>query len=327
MTDRNWDRSLVFTAILVALIAVGCIWLTISAAPNAITRFSLLAFLPALGAAVASYALRTLRFHYFLRRSGIQISLLRTMRIQLVGFALAVTPGRVGELFKLRLINENAGTPLVQAAPLLLLDRLTEGGGFLILAIASGLLIPSLEGDIPAPRLLLVGLAAMIVLVITRRYWSQLAEFGNGWLVRSRFGQRLVPHLRNFWRGLDASFTARQIAGGLGLSVLARFADGIAVFFIARMLGVSMAVPAAVFVLAAGGLVGGASFLPAGIGIVEATMTGLMVLMGIGLPNAIAITLFARLSTLWLWVVIGLGFAFRLRFALPNEELSATVES
>ena len=74
-------------------------------------------------AAIVSFGLRALRFHYFLRRSGISISFLRTLKVQLIGFALAVTPGRVGELFKLRLINEKTGTPVVQSAPLLLLDR------------------------------------------------------------------------------------------------------------------------------------------------------------------------------------------------------------
>ena len=78
--------------------------------------------------------------------------------------------------------------------------------------------------------------------------------------------------------------------------------------------------------MVASGLVGGASFLPAGIGVVETSMTGLLLLMGTELPNAIAITLFSRLSILWLWVVIGLGFAFRMRLTTPKEELSAVRE-
>lgn len=326
MTDRLWDRTLIVTAALVALIAFASIWLTVSAAPDAMARFSFLAFLPALAAAIVSYALRTLRFHYFLRQSGIAISFLKTWRVQLIGFALAVTPGRVGELFKLRLINEKTGTPVVQSAPLLLLDRMTEGGGFMILAIATALMIPSLEDDIPTPRLLLFGFAAMIIFLLTRRQWKRVAGFATARLAESKLGQRLVPHLQNLWRGLDTSFTPRQIAGGLALSVLARFSDGVVVFFIAQMLGAKLVLPAAVFVLAVSGLVGGASFLPAGIGVVEAAMTGLLVLMGITLPNAIAITLFTRLSILWLWVIIGLGFAFRLRLPLPQEKLSATPE-
>jgi uncharacterized membrane protein YbhN (UPF0104 family) len=118
----------------------------------------------------------------------------------------------------------------------------------------------------------------------------------------------------------------RQIAGGLGLSVLARLADGLVVFFIAQMFDAKLVLPAAVFVLAASGLVGGASFLPAGIGAVETTMTGLMVLLGITLPNAIVIALITRLAILWGWVVIGLGFAFLSRVPGSRAELSVTPE-
>ena len=57
--------------------------------------------------------------------------------------ALSVTPGHIGEVFKLHLIREQVGTPVSRTAPLLVLDRLTEGGGFLILAIASAMVLPA----------------------------------------------------------------------------------------------------------------------------------------------------------------------------------------
>jgi Lysylphosphatidylglycerol synthase TM region len=84
------------------------------------------------------------------------------------------------------------------------------------------------------------------------------------------------------------------------------------------MLGVELALPAAVFILAVSGLTGGISFLPAGTGAVETTMVGLLLLSGVTLPNALAITLIARLATLWLWVALGLAVAFVLRLPLAR---------
>lgn len=319
MTERIWDRSLFVTSIVVAIIASASIWVAWSASPGAITRFSLVAFAPAFGAAVASYALRTVRFYYFLTRSGIRISFRETIRVQLIGFALAVTPGRLGEVFKLRLIREDAGTPVVQSAPLLLLDRLTEGGGFLILAIASALVLPSLEDDVPISAFLLIGLGAIIVFALTRKKWSYVFKFVRAQLGNWEWSQRFVPHLENLGRGMQATFTTRQIAGGLALSVLARFADGLAVYFIAQMVGVKLGLAASVFVLATSGLVGGASFLPAGIGAVEAAMTGLLLLFGARLSRAVAVTLFTRLVTLWMWVALGLVVAFLSRIVPMNK--------
>jgi uncharacterized protein (TIRG00374 family) len=315
MTERVWDRSLLITSIVVAMIASASLWLAWSASPGAVARFSLAAFAPAFGAAVVSYALRTARFYYFLTRSGIRISFRETIRIQLIGFALSVTPGRVGEVFKLRLIRRDAGTPVVQSAPLLLLDRLTEGGGFLILAITSALVLPTFEDDVPISAFLLVGLGVMLVLALTRKQWSRIFEFVRLRLGKSNWGERLAPHLENLGRGMQSTFTARQIAGGLALSVLARFADGLAVYFMARMVNVNLGLAPSVFVLATSGLVGGASFLPAGIGAVEATMTGLLMLFNVRLSRAVAVTLFTRLVTLWMWVALGLVVAFLSRLS------------
>ena len=72
-------------------------------------------------------------------------------------------------------------------------------------------------------------------------------------------------------------------------------------------------VAASVFVLAVSGLTGGISFLPAGLGAVEMTMAGLLVLVGAAWSNAVAVALVVRLFTLWLWVALGLGVAFLLR--------------
>jgi len=254
--------------------------------------------------------LRSVRFFYFLSRSGVAISLRSTILVQSIGFALSVTPGHVGEVFKLHLIRERTGTPIAQSAPLLLLDRVTEGGGFLILAILSALALPALSDRIPTPMLTLIGLGILFVFALTYQRLPNYFAAANLRLAESALWQRSVPHIRNLWRGLKASFTLTQILGGLGLSALARFADGGVVLFTAQMLGVEITLPAAVFVLAVSGLAGGLSLLPAGIGAVETTMVGLLVILGAPWSTALVITLLVRLGTLWLWVALGLILAF-----------------
>jgi uncharacterized protein (TIRG00374 family) len=312
MSEHLWDRSLLVTAIAVAIVSSVSIGLAWQTSNHLATHLSVGAVAPVVAAATVSYALRMVRFHYFLSRSGVPLSLRGTMVVQAVGFALSVTPGHVGEVFKLHLIRERTGTPVVQTAPLLLLDRLTEGGGFAILAAVSGLLLSTLPTPTPVPALTLLGLAVVFVFALTRRRWAGLFVGDSAWL-QSRLGSRLAPHLQNLARGLNVSFTPAQILGGLILSAVARFADGLVVLFAAQMTGVQLAIPMAVFVLAVSGLAGGVSFLPAGTGAVETTMTGLLVLFGTPWVDALAITLLARLATLWLWVALGLALTFVLK--------------
>ena len=319
MNERIWDRSLLVTAIAVAVISAVSVWLAWQDSSNFTQRISIAAIAPILSAALVSYSLRIVRFHYFLTRSGVALSLRGTAVVQAVGFALSVTPGHIGEVFKLHLIRERVGTPVMQTAPLLVLDRFTEGGGFLILAVASALFMPTLRAEIPTPSLILLGLVAILAFALVRYGLGHKSKGGvTPPLLRLPHlpgVRQILPHLRNLWRGLESTFTVSQVIGGLALSTVARFADGLVILFAAHMVGVELPLAAAVFILGVSGLAGGISFLPAGTGAVETTMVGLLILSGATLPNALAITLLARLSTLWLWVALGLGVAFVLRLS------------
>jgi uncharacterized protein (TIRG00374 family) len=312
MSARLWNHSLRLTALLVAVISAASIWIAWSASADLALHLSWLAIAPILAAALVSYLLRILRFHYFLTRSRVPISLRGTAIVQVIGFALSATPGHIGEIFKLHLIRERTGTPMTRTAPLLLLDRVTEGGGFLILAVMSAVAMPGLTGQIPTPWLILAALAAMLVFALAKPISRRLPQLP---VSPDRFGplRRIVPYIRDLWRGMNTSFTTPQILGGLLLSATARFADGLVVLLAAHWLGVDLPLPAAVFILAVSGLAGGISFLPAGTGAVETTMVALLVLLGASFPNALAIALLARLATLWVWVAIGLGVAFARR--------------
>lgn len=326
MKEHIWDRGLGLTALAVALVSVVSVWLAWQTNGDLFPRLSLAVLAPIAGAALTSYSLRVLRFHYFLSHSGVAISLRGTIVVQTVGFALSVTPGHVGEVFKLHLIRQRVGTSLVQTAPLLLLDRLTEGGGFMILATASALILPALQAQTPMPTLILLALALMFAFALTRTRWGGGIAVANARLAESRLGRRFVPHLQNLWHGLETSFTLSMVLGGLGLSALARFADGFVVLFAAHIVGVELALPTAVFVIAVSGLAGGVSLLPAGIGAVETTMVGLLVLLGATWSNALAIALLARLFTLWLWVALGLATAFFLRLRALHTRSSEGAE-
>jgi uncharacterized protein (TIRG00374 family) len=63
----------------------------------------------------------------------------------------------------------------------------------------------------------------------------------------------------------------------------------------------------AVFVYAAGTLVGSVSFLPGGLGGTEAVIIALLGALGVPVPAATAIAFIVRLATLWLAVLVGLA--------------------
>jgi uncharacterized protein (TIRG00374 family) len=83
--------------------------------------------------------------------------------------------------------------------------------------------------------------------------------------------------------------------------------QGLAPAIVLNDMGVSLGLANSVFVFALATLVGGASFLPGGLGGFEATMIALLSAMDIPLSTALAATLVLRLTTLWFGVALGLA--------------------
>ena len=106
-----------------------------------------------------------------------------------------------------------------------------------------------------------------VIVVIVGRFHGRAGL--ESWLQRSAVGRRLVPALRSLGTGIQRGFNFRQISMGLALTALARITDGLVLFLAAAVLGVPIALPAAVLILALSGAAGSVSMLPGGAGAVE----------------------------------------------------------
>lgn len=309
MNKSNWNRSLLVASLVAAAFAGVSVWFEWNTSEHSTLRLSLLALALILSAAALGYALRIVRFYVILSQSGIRVSLPSTALAQAVGFALSVTPGSIGEVFKLRLIQERSGSSLLKAAPALVLDRAMEGAGFVALAILSAAAFPAIQSKIPGVPLYAIVLAMLFGSILVWRRAGSLAAAGGALLDKFSLGRRILPFLERLLKGMDSRVTRLEVIAGLALTGLARIADGLVLLFVAQMLGVSIALPAAIIVIALSGFVGAISLLPGGAGAAETTMAGLLMFSGAPFAAALAITLLARMSTLWLWVGFGLSLA------------------
>ena len=106
-------------AVIILVISLAIIW---NLSGTLVARLSVIPLGLAFGAAAGSYFLRAMRLYLLLVRSGVPISLPSTLLAQAVGLALSITPAAAGEVLKLRLIQERAGAPILQTAPVFILE-------------------------------------------------------------------------------------------------------------------------------------------------------------------------------------------------------------
>jgi uncharacterized membrane protein YbhN (UPF0104 family) len=114
-----------------------------------------------------------------------------------------------------------------------------------------------------------------------------------------------------------ALLTAPLLVGMTLLSAVSWFCECLAAYVCVRGLSLDLSLADTVVAFTLGSLAGAASFLPGGLGVAEASMTGLIRVLGdTSRAAAAAATVLIRLATLWFAVALGLiGLAVESRVA------------
>ena len=120
---------------------------------------------PLIGLSLLNYGLRYGRWEMFLRRLDIRLPWSQSLAVFVATFALAITPGKVGEIFKAGYLWERRGVPLSRGLAIVVAERAFDLLAIVLLA-AGGLLCWT--GPVAGIRAaLLVGaLAPLLVLAL-----------------------------------------------------------------------------------------------------------------------------------------------------------------
>jgi hypothetical protein len=97
---KPWRRLLAVTIAGVAVFAAFSIYADVSELGDRLSGFGWWAMAAALGLAVANYAIRLVRWELYLRVAGLHVRPATSALVFVSGFALSITPGKLGELIK-----------------------------------------------------------------------------------------------------------------------------------------------------------------------------------------------------------------------------------
>jgi uncharacterized protein (TIRG00374 family) len=261
--------------------------------------------LPAIiGFTLLNYALRWLKWDYYLRKMnmGHGVSYTDSALLFTSGMVMAVTPGKVGEVLKSYLLRRINGTPITASAPIVFAERLTDGLAMLLLMGFGLTLYPP---AVPAFVLLVVLTISGIVVLQFRPLFEQLVAL----VARLPLGAKIAPRLTTMYTTTRQLLDWRILTVSTLISLLSWFGECVAMYYVLRGLGVEgswLLLQISTFVFAASTLFGLVSFLPGGLGVSEASSTGLlMFLVPMASGPATTATIIIRFCTLWFGVTLG----------------------
>jgi uncharacterized protein (TIRG00374 family) len=260
-----------------------------------------------LALSLCNYLLRFVKWHLYLGSVGAgPISKTTSFVIFFAGLAMAITPGKVGELLKPYLVRRVNGTPLTTTTPVIVAERITDGIAILILA-AVGLL------QIRFGWVLLVALLLAFIVFMAfvqrRSLVEALLHRFEGVALIGRRMEAIDRLYESTWR----MFRPRPLAIATLISVVSWAGECLAFFLV--MLGLGFPAGwhllfAAASALALATMIGALSLLPGGLGAAELSATGLLVLFvgsaQIDHETAATATLLIRFATFWFGIALGL---------------------
>lgn len=268
----------------------------------ALSHFAWWTFAAALGLALGNYALRFLKWQYYLARLGVHdVPWIESLTIYLAGFALSVTPAKAGEVFKSALLLSARGVPVARTAPIVVADRLTDLISLILIAVLGsfwfeGALLPAIAASV------MVGVLLVFVFV------PRIGEFAIRVMERVPVGRAIAPKAREAYAALRVLAGPSALLLPTALSLVAWGLECVALWVVCVGLEHAVSVAVGFFTYSVATIAGAVMMLPGGVGGTEATMEALLLqLSRPRMPQevAAAATLVVRFATLWFAVIVG----------------------
>ena len=246
-----------------------------------------------------------LRWNLLLKNSDIDVPLKDNFMIFISGFALGVTPGKVGELIKSQLLKNKFNISRSKTAPLVIVERFYD---FFAIAIISLFGILVFECSIYIFGVLVIGISIFLIVTSSEKIFL---KFLNK-IEKIKFLKSFSNELPKSFNVIQKSTRGKIFPLSIILSVIFWFLDSMIAYLTLLSFGIDIIDYFVLMSIYTSSIILGViSFLPLGIGVVEGSLVGFLSINGIEFHLATAVVVFIRFFTRWIGVMAGfIGLKF-----------------
>jgi uncharacterized protein (TIRG00374 family) len=298
---RVWKgRNIILWTVLSAVVVTILLTLIsdLRVLKQAIKGFPLRLLIPIALLSLGNYILRYIKWHWYLILMGHRIRRWPNLLVFLSGFALTVTPGKIGEFVKAFITKKRFQVPYTVSTAVLLMERFTDVVALLVL-ICTGITLKFLNWSFAV--IIMSALLGFLMLVRNRSFVGYVIGLTDRVGPLRAFSGPLRTFYEQGWALLDL----RVFTVSLVLSIFAWFLECVGYALVAWGFGVALTLVESVFIYSSA-LVGGVlTLFFGGLGATEGGMVGLGMAFGMSASISAASTIIIRVMTLWYAVVIG----------------------
>jgi uncharacterized protein (TIRG00374 family) len=286
-------------ATLVVILAVAIFLIGYDALAANLAKLNVATFAVCLVLMVWQVGGRFLRWIWYARCLGLKLSLREGALFYAAGLGMTMTPGRLGELLRLWLLEKRFAVPYRRIAGLYVMDRISDATTYFIL-FAIGSLTYQHSSPVAWGGMVIVGL----IILVLMKPWPAFALLKASYAILGK-GRKQVLWLRRAIRNTSTLSQPRVFLPGLAVGTIGWLAAPGVLKVALFQMGVDLPFLHATAIYAAGALVGGATMLPGGGGGTEAVLISLLGVSGVPIDAAVAAVIVTRVT--FLWAPVGLG--------------------
>jgi len=299
MKYLSLNKIIITIVVIIGLYAFFLVISDITTVYDKISKFNLM-FLPAILIIVtSSWFILIARWYLFLKNVNIIVPKKDNIIVYLSGTALSIIPGKVGELIKSQLLKTKFDIPRTKSAPIVVIEQLYN---------VIGIIIASLFGiwffEI---GLYVVGVFTVVMVLIFYMFSSEkLFKKSLTLIGRIKLASQFVEPLFDSYDVIKKSVRGPIVIYSSALSALFWIIESLAVYLILLSFGINhIEFLKLIPIYTTSIILGVASFLPLGVGVVEGSLTGFLTLQGIDVSTTLTLVIFIRIFTRWYTILIG----------------------
>ena len=260
----------------------------------------------------ASWVPIIVKWHFLLKNCEIHVPLKKSILVFLSGPAFEITPGQIGALVKSQLLKTSSNIPRTKTVPIIVVEKVYDLIGA-VLASIIGIVILGME-----PYLIIIAILVLVTIFFFV-YYRPASEIFFKQITKRKFFSKYVENISDFYEIVHKSTNVKVATICILLALTYWFMVSAAAYYTLIAFDINILDYLKVLAIyATSTLLGAISFIPAGIGITEGTITGLFTLNGIDVSTALILSIMIRVLTLWYTVGVGFvalkftgGFSFK----------------
>jgi len=299
--------SLVLPIVLLIFLARALPGFELEKLPAKIAAANPWLLLAAFGVFYLGFPLRGYRWSQLLRQSGFGLKVRDATEIIFISWLVnCLVPAKLGDVYRAWLLKINSTVSLSRTFGTVFIERILDLFAIVVLGLAAGYW--SFRGRLPDDVQIVFAIGVGFVILLAVGLLT-LRNFGRRMIAKLPLPQQVLEFYDRFEEGVFGSIGLRALPRLVVMTGLIWGTEATRLFLVVEAFnlpGVHLGISGAFFVALSGSLLTAVPLTPAGIGIVETGVVGLLTIVyGVAPNDAVAITLVDRAISVLSIIVLG----------------------